>query len=532
MPNRPPISAAIEREILLECGHRCAVCGDPLPLERAHIIPWHKSKEHKAEDLICLCANCHERADHGNWGEQALRKYKENPWVLRRYRMEEDGVGEPNTQLRVTINIDLESFDQRDQRLFQYALAAFLEIAPDAIQIISAKQTNSIDVEIKLGVESAVRLLKSFKDKDPELAKFLASFPLIAIFADESPSQSIDDFKKFDRLPNLYLAPVRQAELDGFLGKLARASLLDVNGTSNLSKRATTEMKFIALLLALGFLFNFSCYTLLASFLLQSGTLYFGWSTGLALILGLIFSSLIWVYERQFMTADFSSAPARQYLLPTILRLAIILTSAFIVSQPFELIAFRGLIQQRVHEESVRLEAVRKLAFLSLAGPEVDAERLRKWLTQLAQSKPGSRVVEQKDTGDRWEFNDEEYTLFERLGVINDLYYGRAARWQMASDGDMKTLEAYGITQVLDSQRVMNPDPTMFKRAYWAILFLPILMGCLPVAMKILSPPELKSYYSLKKQQEAGNYEALIFSMRINTQPIITEASKAERLAS
>src|SRR5262245_58706559 len=109
MPNRPPISAAIEREILLECGHRCAVCGDPLPLERAHIIPWHKSKQHKAEDLICLCANCHERADHGNWGEQALREYKENPWVLRRYRME-DGVGEPNTQLRVTINIDLESF--------------------------------------------------------------------------------------------------------------------------------------------------------------------------------------------------------------------------------------------------------------------------------------------------------------------------------------------------------------------------------------------------------------------------------------
>jgi len=83
MVGRTLIPTEIKREILVECGERCAVCGDPLPLELAHIIPWHKSGEHKTEDLICLCANCHERADKENWGEKTLREFKRNPWVIR-----------------------------------------------------------------------------------------------------------------------------------------------------------------------------------------------------------------------------------------------------------------------------------------------------------------------------------------------------------------------------------------------------------------------------------------------------------------
>src|ERR1700730_2195984 len=81
--SRPAIPADIVRAILFESGHRCAVCGASCPLERAHIIPWHKSKVHKAQDLICLCASCHERADLEKWGEKALREYKKRPWVLR-----------------------------------------------------------------------------------------------------------------------------------------------------------------------------------------------------------------------------------------------------------------------------------------------------------------------------------------------------------------------------------------------------------------------------------------------------------------
>ncbi|NTV46381.1 MAG: hypothetical protein HGB11_07650 [Chlorobiales bacterium] len=86
MPNRPAISAEVQREVLIEAGHRCAVCGEPLPLERAHVIPWSRSHDHTAENLICLCANCHARADKENWGEKTLREYKANPWITRRYR--------------------------------------------------------------------------------------------------------------------------------------------------------------------------------------------------------------------------------------------------------------------------------------------------------------------------------------------------------------------------------------------------------------------------------------------------------------
>jgi sulfatase modifying factor 1 len=83
MQNRPSIPAEITRQILTESGHRCAVCGANCPLERAHIVPWHRSKQHKAEDLICLCASCHERADLEQWGEATLREYKARPWVHR-----------------------------------------------------------------------------------------------------------------------------------------------------------------------------------------------------------------------------------------------------------------------------------------------------------------------------------------------------------------------------------------------------------------------------------------------------------------
>jgi hypothetical protein len=48
-------------------------------------VPWHKSKEHVAADLICLCAACHERADLEDWGERTLRDYKRRPWVLRQF---------------------------------------------------------------------------------------------------------------------------------------------------------------------------------------------------------------------------------------------------------------------------------------------------------------------------------------------------------------------------------------------------------------------------------------------------------------
>src|SRR5262245_49692009 len=84
MTDRPTVSAAIRREVLFEARHHCAVCCNPLPLEQAHVVPWHDSHEHSVANLIALCANCHSRADGEKWGAAVLRQYKENPCILAR----------------------------------------------------------------------------------------------------------------------------------------------------------------------------------------------------------------------------------------------------------------------------------------------------------------------------------------------------------------------------------------------------------------------------------------------------------------
>jgi len=79
MPKRPPIPAELERVVLIECGHRCAIptCHQ-FPVELAHIVPWSKCKEHKFENLIGLCPNCHTRYDKHQIDRKAMRIYKLN----------------------------------------------------------------------------------------------------------------------------------------------------------------------------------------------------------------------------------------------------------------------------------------------------------------------------------------------------------------------------------------------------------------------------------------------------------------------
>ena len=76
---RPAIPADIRRRILVEAGHRCAIptCRH-IEVEVHHIIPWSKCREHKYDNLIALCPNCHTRADRGDIDRKSLRLYKSN----------------------------------------------------------------------------------------------------------------------------------------------------------------------------------------------------------------------------------------------------------------------------------------------------------------------------------------------------------------------------------------------------------------------------------------------------------------------
>lgn len=76
---RPKIPAELKRRVLCEAGHRCAIhtCRQ-IEVEIHHIVPWSKCREHKYENLIVLCPNCHKMAERGDIDRKDLRIYKAN----------------------------------------------------------------------------------------------------------------------------------------------------------------------------------------------------------------------------------------------------------------------------------------------------------------------------------------------------------------------------------------------------------------------------------------------------------------------
>jgi hypothetical protein len=83
METRPPVPKELERQLLVESGHRCAIptCRQ-VPVELAHINPWSQCQEHKFENMICLCPTCHARHHQGAIDRKSLRIYKHNLAIL------------------------------------------------------------------------------------------------------------------------------------------------------------------------------------------------------------------------------------------------------------------------------------------------------------------------------------------------------------------------------------------------------------------------------------------------------------------
>jgi tetratricopeptide (TPR) repeat protein len=172
--DREPIPADIQRAVLVEAGHRCAVCGESCPLERAHIVPWSVVKSHCVENLICLCANCHERADKEKWGQKTLEYYKKHPWVMRRTLPDGDIIERCAVTLRIN-DLDLPHFDARARRLFIHSIAGFLGISPESIEIVEAED-GSVIVTVELAETEARRLLEAIEANDETLTQILKMF--------------------------------------------------------------------------------------------------------------------------------------------------------------------------------------------------------------------------------------------------------------------------------------------------------------------------------------------------------------------
>lgn len=79
MSKRPKIPADIKRQVLIESGHRCAIptCRS-MVIDLHHIIGWEKCQEHKADNIIALCPNCHRLFHNGKIDVKSLKIYKAN----------------------------------------------------------------------------------------------------------------------------------------------------------------------------------------------------------------------------------------------------------------------------------------------------------------------------------------------------------------------------------------------------------------------------------------------------------------------
>ena len=155
--DRPKIPADIELQLIIECGHRCAVCGEPTSLDKAHIIPWGKKKEHIFENLIVLCAVCHRRSHEEKWDQRTVHEYKKNPWVAR-YRSVPDR--SPRAAIELKLNIDPDKFGDGERERVLTAVSAVLDICPQDVTILSIR-AGSIKVRVELPSSSVATLQHS-----------------------------------------------------------------------------------------------------------------------------------------------------------------------------------------------------------------------------------------------------------------------------------------------------------------------------------------------------------------------------------
>ena len=163
---------------MVECRHRCAVCCEPTPLERAHIRAWSKSKDHSAKNLIALCANCHQRADNEKWPEAVLRAYKNDPCAL---KVPSSINASPEQKVLIDFVLALNPDEMTDGQRTRFVsmVAAYAGVRVSEVSFISVSPVNSIRVRLQMPKDGAERILEGIETKDKDLAAFFENMPVL-----------------------------------------------------------------------------------------------------------------------------------------------------------------------------------------------------------------------------------------------------------------------------------------------------------------------------------------------------------------
>ena len=142
---QPPVPPNIKRQLLLETGYRCAICGERFPLEFHHIVPFAEVREHLPGRMIVLCANCHRQAHDCAWEEEVLTNCKRTPWTAWAFRNLD--LGPPVTITR-PLAISPAFCEPHSARLYEAALAARLGVPPAAVHAEANLTARQLRVQV------------------------------------------------------------------------------------------------------------------------------------------------------------------------------------------------------------------------------------------------------------------------------------------------------------------------------------------------------------------------------------------------
>jgi hypothetical protein len=213
--------------------------------------------------------------------------------------------------------------------------------------------------------------------------------------------------------------------------RIARRLGLDVWGDFLLGRRVAHEMGAAALVLLVVLTFELLAWSLLFNVLVQASQWAFTWRTPLACLLAAVFAGGVFLFERSFITADFSESSVRKALAYG-LRLGIIFGSCVATAQPLELLVFGGAIETRLRDENALVQAARLVEELA-----EKADTKKRSVMALSNEMKGTAISQERELyrtsrdhllGEAQRLRNESEAAARRVSVWDAEVKGRARR--------------------------------------------------------------------------------------------------------